>query len=735
MKKILILFCLLGLTTSAYAVYKCCSLDSVALCGDECCTHKCDDEGKCTTCTGDGCCKDSTDCSDRTDGKTVCDTSSKVCACPSDKVWDASIPMCVECTQDSHCAGRSDGKKLCFSDHCVGCLRNSDCAGNIATGRTKCDVSNSLMCVCPSGLYEGCCAGAGIEKPGPNCRYACDNNSLKWVLFANPDGTKCCDIDSQCTSGYLCSSSTHKCCKGDNCCSGSKPQTGCPYTCTRETGTNTFNWVRDPSCCEDDSQCPSDQKCINHTCQGECTGDDCCKNISKPGANCSYNCQKDGTSYKWVKTDGLCCENTMDCSGRTDGRTTCTSNICSCPSGVWNSASSKCVECTDNSHCAGRSDGRTTCTSNVCNCPSGKEWNGLTCVTPQPTCTGDDCCKNISKPGTSCSYDCQQDGTSYKWIKTDSTCCEGDGECSGSTPYCLNKTCVECETSYDCLDPNFTECNRSTHRCTCPGNGVWNDHLRACAECNQHSDCPDRSCNIPEGKCVCTTNQVWDSILKKCRGACKNDNDCKYYTEKYCYNSQKCVRCIEHSHCPSGQKCDSFTHTCKVACSGEGCCTDPKPTGSCSYSCLSDGTWTKNDASCCEHDGECASGYYCADNHTCQKDEDTGNDNPDDEYHGCTTFRCYCAREGGKYCGKSCIPASGISSSKCCPDGYARSNSESCYHRNKSCGTNPGSSGTYGTHVCYICNENTGYHWVWNGGAHWWGTLYDHYIENCVHFP
>ncbi|MBR3777286.1 MAG: hypothetical protein IKL02_06825 [Kiritimatiellae bacterium] len=40
----------LGLSLSAWAAWQCCSLDSVALCGDKCCKTECASDG---TCSGD----------------------------------------------------------------------------------------------------------------------------------------------------------------------------------------------------------------------------------------------------------------------------------------------------------------------------------------------------------------------------------------------------------------------------------------------------------------------------------------------------------------------------------------------------------------------------------------------------------------------------------------------------------------------------------------------------------
>lgn len=96
-------------------------------------------------------CTKNADCADRTDGKTECDTTNKVCVVP------ASTP---ECATNSDCADRTDGKTACNTEtnKCVTptstpeCTTNSDCADR-TDGKTECNTETN-KCVTPTSAPE-----------------------------------------------------------------------------------------------------------------------------------------------------------------------------------------------------------------------------------------------------------------------------------------------------------------------------------------------------------------------------------------------------------------------------------------------------------------------------------------------------------------------------------------------------------------------------------------------------
>ncbi|MDR0965117.1 MAG: hypothetical protein LBM75_01180 [Myxococcales bacterium] len=95
-------------------------------------------------------CTLNSDCASRSDGKTECNTTTNKCVAP-----EIEEP---ECTQHSDCAGRSDGKTECdtTTNKCVApqvvdpeCTTDEDCADN-AEGKTECD-TDAQKCVEPQG--------------------------------------------------------------------------------------------------------------------------------------------------------------------------------------------------------------------------------------------------------------------------------------------------------------------------------------------------------------------------------------------------------------------------------------------------------------------------------------------------------------------------------------------------------------------------------------------------------
>ena len=100
-------------------------------------------KGECVECNED------TDCAGRTDGKTTCDTASNVCKCPAGKVPNADGTACVECMSDTDCANRTDGKTTCDTTNntCVStyCTDNTDCKSS-----EYCEITETENCSVPT---------------------------------------------------------------------------------------------------------------------------------------------------------------------------------------------------------------------------------------------------------------------------------------------------------------------------------------------------------------------------------------------------------------------------------------------------------------------------------------------------------------------------------------------------------------------------------------------------------
>ncbi len=134
-------------------------------------------------------CTKQEDCASREDGKTKCDLDQNVCVkpasqqpsadcgnktidtgeeCDSDNLNEKTCSsfnyksgtllcnsacefdtsQCVECSEDTHCADKSDGKTKCSANKCVECSEDTHCADK-PDGKTKCEAN---QCVKPGSV-------------------------------------------------------------------------------------------------------------------------------------------------------------------------------------------------------------------------------------------------------------------------------------------------------------------------------------------------------------------------------------------------------------------------------------------------------------------------------------------------------------------------------------------------------------------------------------------------------
>ena len=189
---------------------------------------------------------------------------------------------------------------------------------------------------------------------------------------------------------------------------------------------------------------------------------------------------------------------------------------------------------------------------NKCRCESGKKYYSGFCCFPEDEscicnaepdneicCSGDNCCNSISKPGTSCKYECQKDGNTYayKWVKKDSTCCENDAECSG-TSQCVNSKC--------CLANKVA--GSGSNRVCCANN----KYPQTDGTC---SDCPEKGV-LKEGIC-CKNGYSWNGTTYNGNSTvCKTCSSFENSTE-FC--------CVSHNYEWCGNEC---------AIDGKVCCSN-----------------------------------------------------------------------------------------------------------------------------------------------------------------
>ncbi len=185
--------------------------------------------------------------------------------------------------------------------------------------------------------------------------------------------------------------------------------------------------------CTNPGQC-ADTDCTNATCV-----DNTCDSTNEPsGTDCSAGvCNSSGTCVGCVSAgdctaSGDCYDPT--CSGGSCGQTPKNSGeLCS---GGYCNGNGACVECTSPGHCTA----------------SGDCYN--------PTCSGGGCGQTPKNSGATCSGGyCNGNGSCVE--------CTTDSHCDGSTPVCLNGSCVACSPGTTMC---ASSCTRQTRSCSSTGN-------------------------------------------------------------------------------------------------------------------------------------------------------------------------------------------------------------------------------------------------------------------------
>ena len=274
--------------------------------------------------------------------------------------------------------------------------------------------------------------------------------------------------------------------------------------------------------------------------------------------------------------------------------------------------------------------------------------------------------------------------------------CVENSDCQGETPVCCGNVCKACCDSGDCTTENLPLCDVSvaSHRCVqceddpdCTASGSTQNPFcvdKTCVGCRTSADCiggvpcTDGQCQITgcSSTVQCNSASQWDKCdisLGQCV-QCTTSADCTNPTTPVCgkkgtANYDECVGCKNNDDCvgiPTGPFCDTVSGMCKgclgdgdcsgdpnnpVCCEGSVCCPcEAGKAGACAAygylcdvvekackQCLVDGDCPSgrclNDVCVeCTEEADCATGTYCdVSSNTCidgcndDSDCDTGN--------------------------------------------------------------------------------------------------------------
>ena len=427
------------------------------------------------------------------------------------------------CNQDTHtCRSKCpEEKPLWNGKECIECTTNSDCSSR-TDGKIWCDTSKGVCVGCNGNYLSGATHACAKEKPVCN-KGVCDVCATGWS-----DTLKKC---TECTTDSHCSSRTD----GKIWCNTAAG------TCVGCSNHYSSGLVR---------SCPSSSKpyCHNGTCKtctelNAKTADGHVMTLFGKGASSGklgcYLCadDKDGNAV-----DTGCGTAKPRCAGTT-AHNGGLYNSCFCPSNKpYSNTKGACIECTTNSHCSSRTDGKTWCdtTTGTCVGCNGHYTSGKTraCGSSKPYCHNGTCktcvelnaktdagevkklfgqsasgnlgcflCKD-DKDGnsqdTGCSANKKRCGSNKrnKTNKHNNTC-----SCPTNKPKTLsNGTCVECAADKDCGSGKV--CSKD-HTCKYAANdsGCTAKYNSNCSHYESH-----------DGKTGCWNNG-W-SITKRSEGKC-----------------------------------------------------------------------------------------------------------------------------------------------------------------------------------------------------------------------
>ncbi|XP_071552987.1 uncharacterized protein [Panulirus ornatus] len=384
---------------------------------------------------------------------------------------------------------------ICLNNICmIGCRANEDCTANQACLSNRCTnpcgasavcgpnavcsvVNHRAQCACPQGF---------IPNPSPN--VACSRKPIT------------CNINSDCSSGFVCSSSTCMaiCSSSSNCLDNEQCEDSiCRPTCRRDDDCRSGDICNQLICvigCRSDVECPSSQACVNNKCIDPCGSPTACGGnavCSVLGHNVQCSCPENlvGDPYVNCRFPITSCTSDRNCP---DDMT--------CFSGTCRLLCKNDQTCFDNERCVGG-----VC-KEICNsdtqCGVGNICVGRLCIIgcrSDSTCPSDQSCINRK---------CRDP-------------CEGDTVCG---------TCAECRVV------------NHQAQCSCSANTVGNPHISCTTPMRQCSS--DRECG-PRGSCK------GSFCFKECSSS-KQCNCGETCSDDYCY-----PQCSEDKDCSQGFLCRS----------------------------------------------------------------------------------------------------------------------------------------------------------------------------------
>ncbi len=485
------------------------------------------------------------------------------------------------CGEDQYCLGGS----------CLDCIENGDCKGEnkyCVSGECKaCNPAIESSC----GENKLCCDFTCVDPSVDHCAACDDQCSLPQSnqCVAGENGSRCmCGTNSACGVGEFCNGeSCVECLSSDDCqgenkycvagyCKACDPaiETSCggiDLCCNFECVARSVEHCAacDDACnpdktnlcgfadnrfqclCGADAECGDGLFCIagscvacgtDHPCAGGelCCDGQCTEESASHCGACGQSCDP-ATSNECIS--GACkCHGDAECNGMTPH---CGSN--------------GCVQCLDPAQC--NSDVADSCNdSGLCVCGnSGGPCTDGYCIDGEcKTCRD---AKDCDGGKLCCDHECvasddQNCGTCGNVCESGKGSCNGTAcKCGDGYPcndgYCVENTCIECDDDHPCGDGKLC-CG---HRC------VENDDQN-CGTCGTVCESGKSSCNGTA--CKCGNDDPCNGDTPHCLTmdpASGTDDDPAV---------DRCVECLDGSHCASGKCTDNQCLLCDVA-NNQGC--------------------------------------------------------------------------------------------------------------------------------------------------------------------
>ena len=425
------------------------------------------------------------------------------------------IGRCLECRQNAHCAGHTNGAVcdlgtstcgecnadldcpaggLCVStslaNRCVpGCRDDSGCAGTPST--PLCDTTRQRCAGCLSNAQ---CPGPGRScGSGGSCVFDCAGCAAAGLL-CDAAGGRCvaCSADADCTRsprGNRCDITTRTC----EPCREARDCGGAGWSCTPQTGGNACVFA-----CAGCSAAGLACDAAARTC-GECVGHADCQ--GRPGTPV---CDTAANRCVACDSDAMCAGPGWTCS-RQSGLARCVFDCrqCSLQGLTCVADERRCVECTADADCAGNAHGgRCDVTARRC----------TACVADSDCGIGSHCAAQASTGAASCVFDCggcAKAGLACAPARQACVQCAGDADCAmrAGAGHCDPETnlCGACLRNADC-GPVGWLCQASARGNTCAFD---------CGECARAGT----TCDVSGRACVVAASSTPLAVVSSCASA------------------------------------------------------------------------------------------------------------------------------------------------------------------------------------------------------------------------